>query len=116
MSAMINGRMVNALAEKNIARRRTRSVLVKKKSIVNPLSKTKNETRATLDTKERLVSWIVKRQHAATSFSGAVQLLLLAHTPVSLKVFKWFHCHNIAGRLFLRADVSMFLPLWILLI
>ena len=109
VNAMASGRMIDALGEKNVTRRRTRTVLVKKKSLVNPLgaAKTVHEKRTTLDTEDRLVAWTVRRQHAATAFSGAVQLLLLAHTPVSRKVFQWFHCNDIAGRVFLRADVSL---------
>jgi hypothetical protein len=105
---MTSGRMINALTQKNVTRRRTRTVLIKKKSLVNPLgaAKTVHEKRATLDTEDRLVAWTVRRQHAAAAFSGAVQLLLLAHTPVSRKVFQWFHCNDIAGHVFLRADVS----------
>ena len=106
--AMVSGRMIDALTQKNVARRRTRTVLVKKKSLVNLLGAAEmvHEKRATLDTEDRLVAWTVRRQHAATALSGAVQLLLLAHTPVSRKVFQWFHCNDIAGRVFLRADVS----------
>ena len=110
VTAMTNGRMIDTLVQKNVARRRTRTVLIKKKSLINPLGATQtvHETRATLDTEDRLVAWTVRRQHAAAAFSGAVQLLLLAHTPVSRKVFQWFHCNDIAGRIFLRADVSIF--------
>ena len=106
--AMTSGRMVDALMRANVARRRTRTVLIKKKSLINPLGATKTvqESRSTLNTEDRLVAWTVRRQRAAAAFSGAVQLLLLAHTPVSRKVFQWFHCNDIAGRLFLRADVS----------
>jgi hypothetical protein len=110
--AMVSGRMIDALTQKNVARRRTRTVLVKKKSLVNLLGAAEmvHEKRATLDTEDRLVAWTVRRQHAATALSGAVQLLLLAHTPVSRKVFQWFHCNDIAGRVFLRADVSSGCP------
>ena len=106
VTAMISGRMIDALSQKNVSRRRTRTVLIKKKSLVNPLGAAVQETRATLNTEDRLVAWTVRRQHAAAAFSGTVQLLLLTHTPVSRKVFQWFHCHDIAGRVFSRADVS----------
>ena len=39
--------------------------------------------------------------------AGATSLLLLSHTPVSRKVFQYFHCHNIGGREFLRADYDI---------
>ena len=108
VNAMTNGLMIDALTQKNVSRRRTRTVLIKRRSLVSPLgtSLTVRQTRATLDTEDRLVAWTIRRQHAAMAFSGAVQLLLLAHTPVSRKVFQWFHCNDVAGRVFLRADVS----------
>ena len=117
VSAMTSGRMIDDLSRRNVSRRRTRSVLVKKKSLINPLGATQtvHETRATLDTEDRLVEWTVRRQHAAAAFSGAVQLLLLAHTPVSRKVFQWFHCNDIAGRIFLRADVSI-IVFWVVVL
>merc|ERR1711871_1710309 len=103
---MINGHIVDTLTQKNVTRHHTRTVFIKKKSLFNPLGSTQtvHETRATLDTVDRLVAWTVRRQHAATAFSGAVQLLLLAHTPVSRKVFQWFHCNDLSGKYFLRAD------------
>jgi hypothetical protein len=52
----------------------------------------------------KLVRWALTRQTMANSFSGATQLLLFAHTPVSRKVFQWFHCREMAGRSYLRAD------------
>ena len=105
VTAMTSGRMIDALTQRNVARRRTRTVLIKRKSLMNTLgaSKSVSETRPALHTEDRLVEWTVRRQHAAVAFSGAVQLLLLAHTPVSRKVFQWFHCNDIAGRSFLRA-------------
>jgi hypothetical protein len=68
---------------------------------------TVEERHATLSTSERLVRWTVQRKHASNSFAAATQLLLLAHTPVSRKVFQYFHCNDIGGRLYLRADYSL---------
>jgi CRP-like cAMP-binding protein len=62
------------------------------------------EKRATLNTEDKLVAWTVRRHHASLAFSGAVQLLLFAHTPVSRKVFQWFLCNDISGIGFLRVD------------
>ena len=53
------------------------------------------------------VKWILHSVVVANALSGATQLLLLAHTPVSRKVFLYFHCHEIAGRTFLRADYDI---------
>ena len=59
---------------------------------------------STLSTTEKVVAWTMRRKHLSESFSGAIQLLLLAHTPVSRKVFQYFHFHDISGRNYLRAD------------
>ena len=58
----------------------------------------------TLSTSERLVAWTLQRKHVANALSGATQLLLLAHTPVSRKVFQYFHFNDIAGRGYMHAD------------
>ena len=39
--------------------------------------------------------------------AGATSLLLLSHTPVSRKVFQFFHCHQLGDRAFLRADYTI---------
>ena len=74
---------------------------------VSPDGGTVEEEHATLSTSERLVHWTVQRKNASNSFAGATQFLLLAHTPVSRKVFQYFHCNDIAGRLYLRADYGL---------
>ena len=56
---------------------------------------------------DKLVEWILKSKQISDSLSGATQLMLLAHTPVSTKVFLYFHCHYIAGRSLLRADYDI---------
>jgi len=56
---------------------------------------------------KQLVKWIRQKNIVANSLSGATQLLLLAHTPVSRKVFQFFHCNELAGRRLLRADYSI---------
>ena len=45
--------------------------------------------------------------NAANSLSGATQLLMLAHTPVSRKVFQFFDCNSMAGKDLLRADYNV---------
>ena len=43
----------------------------------------------------------------SNSLSGATQLLLLAHTPVSRKVFQFFHCNELGHKKLLRADYNI---------
>ena len=57
-----------------------------------------------LSNADKLVRWTLGRQLISNAMSVATQLLLLAHTPVSRKVFQYFHCNDIAGRHFLRAE------------
>ena len=82
---------------------------------INPVSPVgvANESQLASVIRDHIVGWTLRRKQAAASFSGAVQLLLLAHTPVSRKVFQWFHCNDISGRRFLRADVSLFVIVWL---
>ena len=65
------------------------------------------EQQAHLKNSDKLVKWTLRSALVSQSLSGATQLLLLAHTPVSRKVFQYFHCHAIAGRLLLRADYAI---------
>merc|ERR1711865_10808 len=68
--------------------------------------KTEASTTTLTDSKE-LVKWTLRRHIVSNSLSGATQLLLLAHTPVSRKVFQFFHCNNIAGKVLLIADYDI---------
>jgi len=54
-----------------------------------------------------LVKWTLKTSIVSHSLSGATQLLLLAHTPVSRKVFQYFNCHSLAGKRLMRADYAI---------
>eukprot|EP00505_MAST-04D_sp_SCG-Rhode-Island_P000190 Stramenopile-MAST_4_protein_190 len=51
------------------------------------------------------------RKHAV----NAIEILLLLHTPVTRKVFEFFNCQEIGGRLFMKADYSIecWSPSWI---
>jgi len=60
-----------------------------------------------LDDSRKLVTWTLRRNIVSSSLSGATQLLLLAHTPVSRKVFQFFHCRDVGGRRLLRADYNV---------
>ena len=54
-----------------------------------------------------LVKWTLRSSIVSDNLSGATQLLLLAHTPVSRKVFQYFHCNDMAGTELLRADYDI---------
>ena len=115
LAAMASGHMHKLLTDKNVAHHRMGLILTDKKTSINPMSPVGAATDLQLASgiRDRIVAWTLRRKQAAASFSGAVQLLLLAHTPVSRKVFQWFHCNNISGRWFLRADVSCFCVLFV---
>ena len=55
----------------------------------------------------RLVKWTLKSSIVSDNLSGATQLLLLAHTPVSRKVFQYFYCNDMAGTVLMRADYDI---------
>jgi hypothetical protein len=56
---------------------------------------------------DAIIRWVERKKIYARIMAGAVSLLLLAHTPVSRKVFQYFHCHELGDRSFLRADYSI---------
>ena len=60
-----------------------------------------------LGSRNKLVMWTLRHLAVSRTLSGATQLLLLAHTPVSRKVFQYFHFNDIEGKKFLRADYNM---------
>jgi hypothetical protein len=57
--------------------------------------------------RDQLIEWVQGKNLFANSLRMSTALALLAHTPVSRKVFQFFHCNDIAGRVFLRADYSI---------
>ena len=65
------------------------------------------EDHSILGSTDSLVRWTLKRKLMANALSSATQFLLLAHTPVSRKVFQYFHCRNIDGVFYLRADYGL---------
>lgn len=123
VASMLSGRMSAVLKQKNHSLRKTRtrsmsfSVLRSDSSInVDPsnIKKSKgsdksneSEVSSLLCDSDRLVRWILGKRIFANSLAGATSLLMLSHTPVSRKVFQFFHCHNLAGRFFLFADYSL---------
>ena len=57
--------------------------------------------------KDAMLKFIVKRGLFASSFMIATHMLLLAHSPVSKKVFIYYLCREIGGRSFIRSDYSI---------
>ena len=66
-----------------------------------------NKNRNLLSNREELIKWTLRKNIVSNSLSGATQLLMLAHTPVSRKVFQYFDCNNMSGRHLLRADYDV---------
>ena len=54
-----------------------------------------------LSNRDLLIKWTLRKNIVASSLSGATQLLMLAHTPVSRKVFQYFDCNEMAGKRFI---------------
>jgi len=63
--------------------------------------------RNVLSNRDELIQWTLRKNIVANSLSGATQLLMLAHTPVSRKVFQYFDCNTMSGRRLLRADYNI---------
>ena len=105
VESMVSGNMAAALEQQQIHRRgRSSRVLRKRTTLISSATTEVTVVTQTLSTTDKLVRWTLKRNQVANALAGATQLLLLAHTPVSRKVFQWFHCRDMAGRPFLRAD------------
>jgi CRP-like cAMP-binding protein len=110
VAAMVDGELRNALMEQN--KDDKIGTLKETAKQVDRKAGTLKETAKQVDRKEegsdtdklKLVRWTLTRQTMSNSLSGATQLLLLAHTPVSRKVFQYFHCNDMSGRMYLRAD------------
>ena len=51
--------------------------------------------------------WVVQHEVMSVYVSGAVQMLLLFHAPVSAKSFLYFDCHEIGSHKFLRRDYKI---------
>ena len=102
VNAMSSGKIATALAEMNIAKT---SMFRTKASKNSAMLDTSHSTKLT-DT-DQLVKWTLRSSIISNSLSGATQLLLLAHTPVSRKVFQYFHCNDLAGRKLMRADYDI---------
>ena len=116
IETMLSGDMNKALLELEIKKKEEKAAGKKKrrKSILLKSSEGIHRTRSvqgyvkdyTAD-REQLVLWTLRAQIISSSLAGSTQLLLLAHTPVSRKVFQYFHCLDIAGQSLLHADYNI---------
>jgi hypothetical protein len=68
---------------------------------------TRKEKETMLDDRTRLIKWTLMKRLWANALAGATMLLMLAHTPVSRKVFQYFHCNDLAGKRYMFADYSV---------
>ena len=119
LNAMITGKIAHELDEMSGVKVLSRSRSHAKKSKVSGggggsgsggsgIKRSKTGTSATaLTDSNDLVKWTIHRNIVSNSLSGATQLLLLAHTPVSRKVFQFFHCNTISGKTLLIADYDI---------
>jgi hypothetical protein len=99
VSAIISGKIAAALDAMNVS----------KSSMFRATSTNQSNTQGTnkLADSDQLVKWTLRSTIVANSLSGATQLLLLAHTPVSRKVFQYFDCNDLDGRKLLRTDYDI---------
>lgn len=103
VESMISGKMIKLIKNQNTLRvgaiinRETGEIVHTKKSLKETI----------LCDRDHLIRWVLRKRINAQSLSGATMLALLAHTPVSRKVFQFFHCNDIAGQFYLRADYSI---------
>ena len=105
LQAMLSGRMKQMLDEiVELSPVTSHKPSSKRMSLVaSRLTKKRN----ILSDRGQLIRWTLRKNIVANSLSGATQLLLLSHTPVSRKVFQYFDCNNLAGRRLLRADYDI---------
>ena len=112
LDAMISGSMKLILEQKKqhfldqmFAKQKSpRKKKSKRNSLANRIVR---KTSTILSGRDQLIQWTLKKSIVANSLSGATQLLLLSHTPVSRKVFQYFDCNDIAGKYLLRADYDI---------
>ena len=57
--------------------------------------------------KDAMLRYVMNRGMFGASFMLASHMLLLAHAPVSKKVFIYYLCRDIGGRSFIRSDYSI---------
>ena len=103
VESMIGNKMNTLLEKFDVLR-----VGAKRDKKTGEIIHTKESSKETmLCDRDHLIKWVLSKRIMAHSLAGATMLALLAHTPVSRKVFQFFHCNNLAGQNFLIADYSI---------
>ena len=107
VDAMLTGSLQRLLNEDDLCR--DRSLLGIDQSLSRNITRQngRKQKSGVLSNRNKLIRWILRNKIVANSLSVSVQLLLLAHTPVSRKVFQYFNCNMIAGKVLLRADYKV---------
>lgn len=100
VEAMLNGKFEESIHKQKIASSQS--------------EKEEKSSHFLLSDPKKLIEWVMMQKIMSQSLAGATALAMLAHTPVSRKVFQFFHCNDISGRFFLRADYSIecWMPDW----
>ena len=96
VTSMMDGKFEDVVKKNQIAQHKEQEHHNDKKSLHYILSNP-----------QRLIEWVMMNKIIANSLAGATSLAMLAHTPVSRKVFQFFHCNDISGKWFLRADYTI---------
>ena len=104
VASMIGSKMTNLLTEFKVLRVGAR---LSKDGTNTVIHSRQSRKETLLCDKDHLIRWILFKRIIAHSLAGATMLALLAHTPVSRKVFQFFHCNDIAGQFYLRADYTI---------
>ena len=114
VKAMAGCEMTDLLRELQVRPSKRKTVLQKKKTEIKlaALKRTRSQqvilhqNHGKINT-DQLVRWTLRNNIVSSSLSGATQLLMFAHTPVSRKVFEYFNCNSLSGKLMLRADYTI---------
>ena len=110
IASMLSGKMKELLAELHASDRINATGVPSRKSSTKRMSLIASKLikkRSVLSSRDQLIRWTLRKNIVANSLSGATQLLMLAHTPVSRKVFQYFDCNDLAGKPLLRADYDI---------
>ena len=105
LNAMLTGTLQKLVAKDRRVEKRRSSIFVNLQSAGRKLLK--KDKKGVLSDRNKLIKWTLRNSIVANSLSGAVQLLMLAHTPVSRKVFQYFNCNMLAGKYLLQADYNV---------
>ena len=105
LNAMLTGTLQKLVAKDRRVKKRRSSIFVNLQSAGRKLLK--KDKKGVLSDRNKLIKWTLRNSIVANSSSGAMQLLMFAHTPVSRKVFQYFNCNMLAGKYLLQADYNV---------